>query len=81
MKKNPYDKILRDEPKKQYLSTVPKSCYIYIYIYILNSSSIHRFNLLHFKTLEFVGKYRLRLIELTSFKPKLLIRLIMNKPC
>ena len=25
--------------------------------------------------------FRLRLIELTSFKPKLLIRFIMNKPC
>ena len=28
-----------------------------------------------------VGKFRPRLIELTSFKPKLLIRLIMNNPC
>jgi len=28
-----------------------------------------------------VGKYRPRLIELTSFKAKLLIRLIMNKSC
>ena len=28
-----------------------------------------------------VGKFRLRLIELTSFKPKLLIRFIMNKTC
>ena len=28
-----------------------------------------------------VGKFRPWLIELTSFKPKLLIRFIMNKPC
>ena len=28
-----------------------------------------------------VGKFRLQLLELTSFKPKLLIRFIMNKPC
>ena len=28
-----------------------------------------------------VGKYRPRLIELISFKPKLLIRFIMNKTC
>ena len=28
-----------------------------------------------------VGKFRPRLIELTSCKPKLLIRFIMNKPC
>ena len=30
---------------------------------------------------EFVGKYRPQLIELTRFKPKLLIRFIMNKTC
>ena len=29
----------------------------------------------------FVGKFRPRLIELTSLKPKFLIRLIMNKTC
>ena len=28
-----------------------------------------------------VRKFRYRLIELTSFKPKLLIKFIMNKPC
>ena len=28
-----------------------------------------------------VGKFRPWLIELTNFKPKLLIRFIMNKPC
>ena len=28
-----------------------------------------------------VGKFRPRLIELTNFKPKLLIRFIMNKTC
>ena len=28
-----------------------------------------------------VGKFRPWLIELTSFKPKLLIRFIINKPC
>ena len=28
-----------------------------------------------------VGKFRSMLIELTSFKPKLLIRFIMNKTC
>ena len=30
---------------------------------------------------EFVGKYRPQLVELTRFKPKLLIRFIMNKTC
>ena len=29
----------------------------------------------------FVGKFRPQLIELTSFKSKLLIRFIMNKTC
>ena len=33
------------------------------------------------KDKDFVGKFRPRLIELTSFKPKLLIRFIMNKTC
>ena len=28
-----------------------------------------------------VGKFRRQLIELTNFKPKLLIRFIMNKTC
>ena len=28
-----------------------------------------------------VGKFRPQLIKVTSFKPKLLIRSIMNKPC
>ena len=28
-----------------------------------------------------IGKFRPRLIELTSFKPKLLIRFIINKTC
>ena len=33
--KNPHSRILKEEPKEQHLSTVPKSCsYIYIYIYI-----------------------------------------------
>ena len=26
MRKNPHGKILKGEPKEQYLSTVPKSC-------------------------------------------------------
>ena len=26
MRKNSYDRILKGEPKEQYLSTVPKSC-------------------------------------------------------
>ena len=26
MRKNPHEKILREEPKEQYLITVPKSC-------------------------------------------------------
>ena len=39
MRKNPHGKILKEEPKKQNLSTVPKSWYIYVYIYIY--SSIH----------------------------------------
>ena len=34
MSKNPRGKILRGEPKEQHLSIVPKSCPIYIYIYI-----------------------------------------------
>ena len=29
----------------------------------------------------YVGKFRSRLIELASFKPKLLIRFIVNKTC
>ena len=33
------------------------------------------------KDKDFVVKFRPRLIELTSFKPKLLIRFIMNKTC
>ena len=28
MRKNPHDRILKKEPKEQYLSTVPKSCLI-----------------------------------------------------
>ena len=35
--------------------------------------------LLNHDTRTFVGKFRPRLIELTSYKPKLLIRFIMNK--
>jgi len=34
---------------------------------------------IHFR--QIVGKFRPRLIELTSFKPKLLIRYIINKTC
>ena len=34
MRKNSYGKILKGEPKEQHLSTVPKSCLIYIHIYI-----------------------------------------------
>ena len=37
MTKNLYARILREKPKTQHLSTIPKSCpfiYIYIYIYI-----------------------------------------------
>ena len=34
MKRNPHDKILREKPKKQHLSTVSNSYPIYIYIYI-----------------------------------------------
>ena len=34
MRKNPHGRILKVKPKKQHLSTVPKSCSIYIYIYI-----------------------------------------------
>ena len=26
MRKNPHDRILKEEPKEQHLSTVPKSC-------------------------------------------------------
>ena len=33
MRKNSYDRILKRAPKEQYLSTVPKSCSIYIYTY------------------------------------------------
>ena len=34
MRKNPHEKILKLKPKKQHLSIIPKSCPIYIYIYI-----------------------------------------------
>ena len=39
MRKNPHDTILGEEPKEQHLSTVCKSCllYIYIYIYIMHN--------------------------------------------
>ena len=30
MRKNPHDRILKREPKEHHLSSVPKSCYIYI---------------------------------------------------
>ena len=30
MRKNSHDRILKGEPKKQHLSTIPKSCSIYI---------------------------------------------------
>ena len=47
MSKNPHRRILKCEPKKQHLSTVPKFCpiYIYIYIYIVKAilaSSVRR---------------------------------------
>ena len=38
-------------------------------------------NLLSFTSMALIGKFRLRLIELISFKLKLLIRYIMNKTC
>ena len=31
MRKNSYEKILKRAPKEQYLSIIPKSCYIYIH--------------------------------------------------
>ena len=31
MRKNSYDRILKRAHKEQYLSIVPKSCYIYIH--------------------------------------------------
>ena len=34
MRKNPRSRILRGQPKEQHISTIPKSCHIYIYIYI-----------------------------------------------
>ena len=34
MSKNSHDRMLKVKPKKQHLSTIPKSCPIYIYIYI-----------------------------------------------
>ena len=48
MRKNPYDRILREEPKKHLLSSVPKSCPLYIYIYISKTCKIirHETNLL-----------------------------------
>ena len=33
MRKNPRSRILRGKPKEQHISTIPKSCHIYIYIY------------------------------------------------
>ena len=38
-------------------------------------------NLLSFTSMALIGKFRLRLIELISFKLKLLIRYIMNETC
>ena len=31
MKKNPHDRILKEEPKEQHLSTVPKYCSFFIF--------------------------------------------------
>ena len=50
----------------------------------LNSSLVNPQNKAHNNTrcvIKDVGKFRLKLIELKSFKPKLLIRFIINKPC
>ena len=44
MRKNPHVRILREKFKEQHLSTVPKSCPIYIYIYMMcinNSLILH----------------------------------------
>ena len=40
MRNNPYGIILKEEPKKQHLSTVPKSCSISIYEYQESASEI-----------------------------------------
>ena len=43
MSKNPHGRILKGEPKKQHLSTVPKFCPIYIYIVkAILASSVRR---------------------------------------
>ena len=36
MKKNPHDKILKGKPKKQHLSTIPKSCSMINYALLLH---------------------------------------------
>ena len=41
MRKNPYDRILREKPKEKYLKTVPKSCsYINLKLVICKILSI-----------------------------------------
>ena len=35
MRKNPHGKILKEKFKEHHSSTVPKSCYIYIYANII----------------------------------------------
>ena len=64
---------------------------IYIYIYIKTSNStkekknIYQLTIIScayvIKINNNVGKFRPQLIKLISFKPKLLIRSIMNKSC
>ena len=41
MRRNPHDRILKDEPKEQHLNTTLKSCFIELYMIIfLISKSI-----------------------------------------
>ena len=68
------------QPKKKIIYEIKntkKKKKIYIYIYIKKRKKNISINI----NINIVGKIRARLIELTSFKSKLLIRFIMNKSC
>ena len=43
MRENPHDRILKNEPKKQHISTVPKSCSFILpyYVSLLDPSNFY----------------------------------------
>ena len=57
------------------------NCSVYILIFWDIERGKGRSVVLFWERMAGIGKFRPQLIELTSFKPKLLIRFIMNKTC